>query len=85
VRDFEADTHSYDRRLDGYQCSACEPFLFLVAEIFSLNVEHSIGGLDGTTTKIMYSVGTPRGLLKMASSSSSRDSGHMSLVDAQVL
>ena len=78
VRDFEADTRTYDRRLDGYQCSACDPFLFLVAEIFRINVEHTIGGVDGKTAKMVYSVGEPRGVLRMTSSSSTRDSGHMS-------
>jgi hypothetical protein len=34
---------------DGYNCSVCDPFLFLVAELFEINIQFNFNGI-----KVLY-------------------------------
>lgn len=62
IRNYNADSIN-----DGYYCFTCEPFLFLICEIFEINITHVYCG-----TKISYSYeGTAKKTLKFKS-----DEGH---------
>ncbi len=40
---------------DGYQCSAFDPYLFLVSQLFIVNIEHNLNN-----TKIRYTYNHPK-------------------------